>query len=390
MRIALLCFGISSIANISGTEKVFVDMSNAFIQRGHIVYSVWNDEPGVQPYYPLDEGVRQVNLAIGKIQIPFLYKLQREICKGFHIHAVNRVDRYKAKLLCQAFLKRINLNDIDIFICYEFNSVMVANRLSNGNIPVIAMVHNSIENQIETLTYLQRKEASKVDVYQVLQPSFVEKAQKLLNTEVCYIPNIVPQMDLSKVANIALPKDVYKIVFIGRINKVQKRPFLAIKAFGRLARKFPNWKLFYYGPITDEAYKKQIDSYVAKNMLQDQIQYKGVTSAPLDILRHADIFAFPSAYEGFGLALGEANSLGIPAIGFSYAAAVKDLIVDGVTGYLAQDQDQYSEKLEILMKDQELRVRMGKNAREYMNQYSAEIIWEKWESLLHRVISRYP
>ncbi|MCI1749800.1 MAG: hypothetical protein LKI17_00330 [Megasphaera cerevisiae] len=132
MKIALLCFGISSIANISGTEKVFVDMANAFIQRGHIVYSVWNDEPGVQPYYPLDKGVRQVNLAIGKIQIPFLYKLQREICKGFHIHAVNRVDRYKAKLLCQAFLKRINLNDIDIFICYEFNSVMVDQLLNDA------------------------------------------------------------------------------------------------------------------------------------------------------------------------------------------------------------------------------------------------------------------
>ena len=67
MKIALLCFGISSIANISGTEKVFVDMANAFTQRGHVVYSVWNDKPGIKPYYLLDEGVRQVNSNSGSL-----------------------------------------------------------------------------------------------------------------------------------------------------------------------------------------------------------------------------------------------------------------------------------------------------------------------------------
>ena len=47
MNIAILCFGISTIANPAGTEKVFVEMSNAFAVRGANVYAVWNDEPGV-------------------------------------------------------------------------------------------------------------------------------------------------------------------------------------------------------------------------------------------------------------------------------------------------------------------------------------------------------
>lgn len=37
MNIAILCFGISTIANPAGTEKVFVEMSNAFeIGRAHV------------------------------------------------------------------------------------------------------------------------------------------------------------------------------------------------------------------------------------------------------------------------------------------------------------------------------------------------------------------
>ena len=37
MNIAILFFGIASISNVSGAEKVFVDMANRFVKEGHIV-----------------------------------------------------------------------------------------------------------------------------------------------------------------------------------------------------------------------------------------------------------------------------------------------------------------------------------------------------------------
>ena len=194
MKIAILCFGISSISNVSGTEKVFVDMANHFAQKGHLVYSVWNDKPVVFPYYAFDPKVRQVNLELGKIKAPFYLKVHREITKGLHINSVNYVDQYKTKKLSQALLQKIDIHDVDVLICYEFNSVMVANAVSQNRIPVIAMCHNSIENQIASLTPLQRKEASKIDVLQVLLPSFVPKAKKLVNTTVVDIPNLIPQV----------------------------------------------------------------------------------------------------------------------------------------------------------------------------------------------------
>jgi len=79
VNIAILCFGISSIANVSGTEKVFVDMANHFVKNNNIVYSIWNDKPGIKPYYDFDPRVRQINLELGKIKAPIYYKIYREI-----------------------------------------------------------------------------------------------------------------------------------------------------------------------------------------------------------------------------------------------------------------------------------------------------------------------
>ncbi|MGM9517656.1 MAG: glycosyltransferase [Acidaminococcus sp.] len=388
MKIAILCFGISSISNVSGTEKVFVDMANHFAQKGHLVYSVWNDKPGVVPYYAFDPKVRQVNLELGKIKAPFYLKVHREITKGLHINSVNYVDQYKTKKLSQALLQKIDIHDVDVLICYEFNSVMVANAVSQNRIPVIAMCHNSIENQIASLTPLQRKEASKIDVLQVLLPSFVPKAKKLVNTTVVDIPNVIPQVGEEYVSELSRPKETYHAVFMGRINKEQKRPLIAVKAFLQLAPQFPQWQLDIYGPNLDSHYMEEIQKYIKDHDKGNQVHYKGITKTPAEVLKNADVFVFPSAFEGFGIALGEANVAGVPAVGFSYAPAVNDLIKDGVTGFLADNDDEFCQDLCKLMSDQQLRSQMGQNARKEMFKYSPENVWKRWDDLIEQVVEK--
>lgn len=382
MNIAILCFGISTIANPAGTEKVFVEMSNAFAVRGANVYAVWNDEPGVAPYFPFEGRVHQVNLALGKIKVPGKYKIIREIAKGLHLDISNRVDAYKTNQLGKALNEKIDVSLLDIIICYEFNSIMVANRLADGKIPVVAMCHNSVEDQIASLTPLQRREADKVSIYQVLLPSFVLEARKYLSTKICTIPNAVPQISDSQVADLSSPKDSYTIVMLGRIEGYQKRPFITVKAFLMLAHEFPKWQLHLYGPVTDEEYMEKIQEYCREHDHGHQVKYMGVTKEAVSVLRNADILAFPSAFEGFSLSLTEANAAGLPAIGFAEAPAVNELIQDGVTGYLAANEKDFTHKLQLLMSDQQERVRMGQNAHKAMKAYAPDIVWGKWEQLL--------
>ena len=263
MNIALFCFGVGTIANVAGTEKVFVEMANAFTDRGHEVWAVWNDEPGIIPYYKFRKAVHQVNLGLGKIKVPVTCKIQRELNKALHRQVVNKADEYKTKQLVAALENKVDIDRFDCIVCFEFNSVMAANAVSTGKIPVAAMVHNSVEDQIGKLTELQRQEASKADVYQVLMPSFVKKAESLLKTKIVYIPNTVPQVKANDTASLTDQKEIYTVIHIGRIEGHQKQQLVLVKAFSELAGKYPNWILKMYGPIGDSLYKQKIDRFTA-------------------------------------------------------------------------------------------------------------------------------
>jgi glycosyltransferase involved in cell wall biosynthesis len=97
----------------------------------------------------------------------------------------------------------------------------------------------------------------------------------------------------------------------------------------------------------------------------------------------SDIFAFPSAFEGFPLAMTEAMSAGLPVVAYKTCLAVNELIVDKADGVLVEEGvEPLAEGLRILMSSQELRVKMGKAAHDAMKQYSPQKIWDKWEKVL--------
>ena len=125
---------------------------------------------------------------------------------------------------------------------------------------------------------------------------------------------------------------------------------------------------------------------ISRHKLSEQVFFGGATDNVLDVYNKAAIFAFPSAYEGFGLALTEAMSAGLPVIGYKNCPAVNELIKDGENGYLCEDGvNAFAQALDKLMSDEKLRKKMGKAAKEDMKQYDSEKIWDMWEKLIEQV-----
>lgn len=115
----------------------------------------------------------------------------------------------------------------------------------------------------------------------------------------------------------------------------------------------------------------------------NRIFLKGTTNHVEDVLQSADIFAFPSAYEGFSLALGEAMSMGLPSVAFKSCESVCGMIEDGKSGILCADGVQaFQDALLSLMKNRNMRIEMGRNARVSMQSFAPDVIWDKWESLM--------
>ncbi|MEM7242918.1 MAG: glycosyltransferase family 4 protein [Pseudomonadota bacterium] len=88
------------------------------------------------------------------------------------------------------------------------------------------------------------------------------------------------------------------------------------------------------------------------------------TNAIDSALRAADIFVLHSYREGAPRAILEAAASALPTIG-SDAIGVRELVRDQVTGFLTplHDTDALADKLEVLIRDADLRHRMGQAAR---------------------------
>lgn len=102
-----------------------------------------------------------------------------------------------------------------------------------------------------------------------------------------------------------------------------------------------------------------------------------------DVYRSCDIFLWPTHREGFGLPPMEAMACGVPVVGTD-AGAMPDFMLDSKTGYMVpiQQPKLLAEKLLILVKDEQLRQKMGKTGAEAMKAWSWDKQTEKLEKYL--------
>jgi glycosyltransferase involved in cell wall biosynthesis len=381
--IVQLFFGRGSIENAAGTERAFALMSNAAASRGYRVIDIYNDVPGKTLFFPLDPKVEFHNLGLGKINAPLYLKVLREIAKTCHLPGRACVSAHNARVLA-THIETILQGEKDIaaIICYEHNADFAANLLI-AKCPKIGMLHNPPDELLKPLSRWERAQANKMDAYQVLMPSFIKDAKDYLTTRVACIPNISEQVSLtSSDLTKRSAKDKHTIVHIGRIEPNQKRQLILARAFAKSAHAFPNWDLHFYGSEENKVYKASIDAFIQEVGLEDRILFKGLTQDPLKTLMEADIFALPSAFEGFGLVLTEAMTCGLGVLGFRNATAVNELIHNNENGLLADNEDDFAEKLAALMDDAKLRQHLGVQANIDARVFSANHIWTQWEALI--------
>lgn len=152
---------------------------------------------------------------------------------------------------------------------------------------------------------------------------------------------------------------------------VEKGIFLLTEAAERLREQYEDRAEFllvgglddHPGAITKEQLDKVCDG--------KYIKWLGYRTDIVDLLKECHIMAFPSYYmEGLPKSLIEADAIGRPII-TSNSVGCKETVIDGYNGFLIQpkDVDALTEKLDLLLSDKELRVKMGKNSRKYAEEY---------------------
>lgn len=374
------------VGDSGGMAKVTCAFAHEMKVRGHQVSLVYSDVQTGDFYYPLDEDIPAYDIRHYKgqsISYPWYLKVKREFYRTF--------DKQKARTVNDEFASSFLLDNLkDVLQTVQPNVIVsfqpAASKMLlcdlQTKIPVITMSHGNPEDYFHTYPKEEIPALEKSAVCQVLLPSFEQHLKSHLpNVKTVVIGNAIPQYDVQ--ADLSAKKDTYKILFVGRLSKNHKRPHLLIEAFAGLADEFPNWNVELWGAEDGKAYYKELQLLIKKNHLENRVFLKGATNDVPSILRQGDIFAFPSAYEGFSLALGEAMSMGLPSIAYNSCESIRGMIKDGKTGILCKDGIiPLRKNLRILMGHRNMRINIGNHARTFAKNYSPEIIWNMWENLL--------
>jgi glycosyltransferase involved in cell wall biosynthesis len=220
-------------------------------------------------------------------------------------------------------------------------------------------------------------------------------AARLPADKLLWMPNPVDTEHFSPVpdaqrrqlrAQHGLPPEASVIIYTGRLAPEKSLPVL-VEAFATVRHQRPQAYLVLVG---DGPMRTTLTEQTQRLGCQDSACFVG-TVAPLEIprwLQMADVFALVSPNEGFPCALVEAMSAGLASV-VSDIPAIRQLVQSEQHGLLVPPGDAaaVSAALIRLLDDQELRTRMGAEARRSVKeQYATERVLERYETLLGETI----
>lgn len=378
-----------------GIERVLSNMAAALHERGHEVTVVFADEKEGAPFFPLPKGVKYCNLyrikRLGYIKPSFFVKILRELLRPISREAARDQNYRLLRQAKKALTEVLKWEQPDVIISFREPTTRLLIAGADTYAPVISMLHNDPDEIFRGMPEEEKKSLMESAFVQVLLPSFKEKAARYLTYQqqpydtgrIVVIPNAVPVPAFTVDPGTA--RKVHTISCVGRLTGRTKRQHLLIEAFETLAGEFPDWHVDLWGDTYDKTYVAKLKGEIQKAGLSDRVHIRGVTKDMESVWKKTDIFAFPSHHEGFPLALSEAMSYGIPAVGYKHCPAVNELIQDGTNGLLTEDgAGPLADALKKLMQDAELRRQYGKKAKISMEAYRPEVVWDAWEALIQK------
>lgn len=183
------------------------------------------------------------------------------------------------------------------------------------------------------------------------------------------------------------PKSAIPMVsVVGRLVP-HKRVEHAIDAVVALRSEFPDLVLHIVG---DGWWRDNLVEYVRELGAEQAVRFEGHVSEQRkqELDAASWVLALPSLKEGWGLVVGEAGMHGTPTVAYNEAGGTRESVQDGASGLLVDSQEEFTEALGQLLRDRELRERLGHGAREMSRQFSWDRTQEAFASAVVRLLPR--
>lgn len=382
MRKVTIAYCIPALYYPSGMERVLTLKANYLAQQGYSIHIILMDGGDKPPYFALDTSIQlhQLNIDFEELYICSLPRRIWLYWKKMHI-LKQRLDQCLCSIqpdITVSLLRR----DINIINYMHDGSLKVGeihfDRLHyrNVNFPWLPKCVNSfIERRWMNSLIREVRKLSKFIVLTHEDAAFWPELQN-----VCVIPNPVSFFpdNISDCSS-------KQVIAVGRYV-AQKGFDRLITAWRDVADKHPDWVLKVYG---DGHLRQELEQQVIHLGLTKSCFLEHSVSDVVAKYCESSISVVSSRFEGFGLVIVEAMSCGLPVVAFTCHCGPRDIITDGKDGLLIPDGDiaRLAAGINSLIEDEELRRKIGQEARLRAADYKLNAIGEQWIELFESLLS---
>ena len=148
--------------------------------------------------------------------------------------------------------------------------------------------------------------------------------------------------------------------------------------------KHPDWKWVFCG---DGPCMEDIKKMIENSGMKSNFVLKGRTKNLDYEMSQSSIYVSCSKSEGFGLVLIEAQNNGLPIVSFDVPFGPKEIVVDGINGYLIENlnEDEMCKKILYLIENLSIRNKFSEKSHINFGKFDIELIIKKWIDIIENV-----
>lgn len=357
-----ICFYSGDITNSGGTERVAIIIANQLNKLPEYNVSVLSlVEKRPEPFFKLDDTIER-------------YMIYDHTVRGI-THMGGIVMRT---------VKVVKTHHIDILIDIDgiLEMYTIPAKLFTG-IKVISWEHyNFYQHPVVPYRKYTRKMAAKwADAIVTLTEE--DKGYYKENMDVrcpiqCIYNPVIWKQNVGR-----YNRESKTILSAGRLT-YQKGFDMLIDVASLFLKKYPDWKWLVMGEGED---RQMLEEKAQKKGLESQLLFPGNVDNIDDYYKDAAMFVMTSRFEGLPMTLLETKSFHLPIVSFDCKTGPKELIKEGVNGYLIPEgnKKEMAEKISELIENEEQRIQFSENAVLDMGRFELDSIMEKWDRLLKAI-----
>ncbi len=258
---------------------------------------------------------------------------------------------------------------------------------SLARVPIIITTEQNVNiDQSDLREFLKKRTYTLADVTVAISTAVKKYALKRYNipeNKIVIIPNDVDTEKIEQAVALAktvtLPAKTKKIILnVGRLAPQKGQKYL-LAAFALLPQK-NNCELWIAGEGRE---RKELEDQVKSLGIEEQVKFLGVRHDITNLLSQADLFVFPSLWEGLGIAVLEAAIARVPIIASNIDGLV-DIIKNSENGILVPPKDSHAlaQSMEYLLNNPLEAEVLAEQAYVWVkNNFDVKVVVKKYEEL---------